>query len=566
MFKNITIKMRLVAVIGFLSVQLIIGGFVGITSLGHADGTIKALYDERLVALGRLDLVIRDMNLNEAAVAKALTGEQGDREKALKEIDARIRATDEKWGAYMATSLSPDEKKLAGEFAEARKKYMAEGLLPAIEALKTYDTQAGVAALQGPMSVLYQPVRDKIDALIRLQLEAAKAEYDQSQRVFEWVRAACIAGVLAGVALAALIGWRMIRVITDRLESAISVASRVAGGDLSQQIEITAHDETGRLMYALKNMNDSLVQIVSQVRASTDAIGTSSGQLAAGNQDLSARTEQQAGALEETASSLEELTSTVKQNADHARQANQLAQSASDVANRGGQVVSQVVETMDSITESSRKIADIIGVIDGIAFQTNILALNAAVEAARAGEQGRGFAVVAAEVRTLAQRSANAAREIKDLIGASVEKVDAGSRLVGQAGSTMQEIVESIRQVTDMMGEITAASQEQTAGIEQIHRAVSQMDQVTQQNAALVEEAAAAADAMRMQAGGLAHAVGVFKLGGMQGQMRPGAPKIAAAAAAPHAAPDTGSLAAPQRKPKAAALPTLASADEWEEF
>jgi methyl-accepting chemotaxis protein len=266
-------------------------------------------------------------------------------------------------------------------------------------------------------------------------------------------------------------------------------------------------------MDALAHMNNGLRQLVGQVRGSTDTIATASTQIAAGNQDLSARTEQQASSLEETASSMEELTSTVKQNADNARQANGLALSASQIAARGGDVVGQVVDTMASINASSNKIVDIIAVIDGIAFQTNILALNAAVEAARAGEQGRGFAVVATEVRNLAQRSAAAAKDIKLLIGDSVEQVEAGSRLVDQAGATMGEVVASITRVADIMSEITAASQEQSAGIEQVNQAITQMDQVTQQNAALVEEAAAAAEAMQDQANGLSQLVSTFKLG-----------------------------------------------------
>jgi methyl-accepting chemotaxis protein len=266
------------------------------------------------------------------------------------------------------------------------------------------------------------------------------------------------------------------------------------------------------LLQALKDMNESLVRIVGEVRAGTDTIGTASGQIATGNLDLSSRTEAQAGSLEQTAGSMEELTSTVKQNADNARQANQLVVSASDVAVKGGAVVGQVVHTMGSIKESSRKIVDIIGVIDGIAFQTNILALNAAVEAARAGEQGRGFAVVATEVRNLAQRSAAAAKEIKALIGDSVEKVDAGSKLVDDAGATMNEIVTSVKRVADIMSEITAASQEQSTGIEQVNQAIAQMDEATQQNAALVEEAAAAAMSMQDQAGNLSMVVSVFKL------------------------------------------------------
>jgi methyl-accepting chemotaxis protein len=323
---------------------------------------------------------------------------------------------------------------------------------------------------------------------------------------------------IAGVALVlgGVVAWLITRSITRPLREAITIAQTVANGDLTQRITVRSQDETGQLIQALKAMNESLVKIVDEVRAGTDTIATASGQIAAGNHDLSSRTEEQASSLEETAASMEELTSTVKQNADNAREANQLAVKASDVAGQGGMVVSQVVDTMESINQASNKIVDIISVIDGIAFQTNILALNAAVEAARAGEQGRGFAVVAAEVRTLAQRSAGAAKEIKALIDTSVEKVDAGAALVNQAGATMGEIVDSIRQVTDIMGEIAAASQEQTAGIEQINQAITQMDQVTQQNAALVGEAASASEAMQEQAGNLARMVSVFKLDSMR--------------------------------------------------
>ncbi|MET3132176.1 methyl-accepting chemotaxis protein [Oxalobacteraceae bacterium GrIS 1.11] len=323
--------------------------------------------------------------------------------------------------------------------------------------------------------------------------------------------------LLGGLWLAAMLaGWLCTRwsarSITRPLRAAIAVAHIVARGDLSGRSELCARDETGELLMALNDMSASLVRIVGAVRSSTDTIATASKQIASGNLDLSARTEQQASSLEETASSMEELSSTVKRNGDNARRANQLAVAASDVALKGGAVVARVVATMGLIDASARKIVDIIGVIDSIAFQTNILALNAAVEAARAGEQGRGFAVVAAEVRNLAQRSAAAAKEIKALIGDSVEQVGIGGKLVGQAGSTMQEIVVSVRRVTDIMGEISVASGEQENGIEQIHQAISAMDAVTQQNAALVEQAAAAAESLQDQAGGLAQVVDVFKL------------------------------------------------------
>ncbi|WP_194726579.1 methyl-accepting chemotaxis protein [Noviherbaspirillum malthae] len=574
MFKNLTIKTRLIGVIGFLSLQLIIGGVIGIASLNNANNSMRSIYDDRLVALGQLDRIIRYVNDNNSAVAKALTGEQNDVEKALKEVGERSKMIDKEWGAYMQTYLTPEEKKVAEEFTAARKAYMAEGLKAATEALQVLDTQAGVAALHGPMTKLFAPMRDKMDQLIKLQLDVAKAEYERSQTIYQWVRNSCIAGILFGVVLAALVGWWLVQAITKPLNVAVKVAASVADGDLTQKIEVRSNDETGQLMRALKNMNDSLVQIVSQVRTGTETISTASTEIAAGNQDLSARTEQQASSLEETASSLEELTSTVRQNADNARQADQLAQSASEVANRGGVVVSQVVETMGSINESSKKISDIISVIDGIAFQTNILALNAAVEAARAGEQGRGFAVVASEVRNLAQRSAAAAKEIKTLIDDSVQKVDAGSRLVGQAGSTMEEIVQSIQRVTDIMGEITAATQEQTSGLDQINQAVSQMDQVTQQNAALVEQSAAAAESMREQAGGLAHAVGVFKLNGMHSAATSGTaslprPAAQATRAVRAAAPAAGSMVAVKSSTPAkvkAPAPKVSAADGWEEF
>ena len=317
--------------------------------------------------------------------------------------------------------------------------------------------------------------------------------------------------LLTSVVCAWLITSSLVRQLGGEPEVAVNIASRIAGGDLAVEIETDSGDEHS-LMYAMRSMRDSLANIVSQVRSGTDTISTASAQIAAGNLDLSTRTEQQASSLEETASWMEELTSTVKQNSDNARQANQLAVSASSIAEKGGEVMSQVVGTMEAIHQSAQKIVDIIGVIDGIAFQTNILALNASVEAARAGEQGRGFAVVASEVRNLAQRSAAAAKEIKTLIADSVEKVDDGNKLVEQAGKTMHEVVDSIRSVTDIMGEIVAASDEQAAGIGQINQAVTQMDSMTQQNAALVEEAAAAAQSMEDQTGQLARVVSVFQL------------------------------------------------------
>jgi methyl-accepting chemotaxis protein len=331
----------------------------------------------------------------------------------------------------------------------------------------------------------------------------------EAARMRNWYIAA---GVAALLGFSAIMFFGVRRYITQPLRQVEQAATQIAAGDLTVQLAVDGDDEIARLTRAMNGISASLSAVVGQVRSGADQIALASGEIASGNQDLSNRTEQQAGNLEETASSMEELTATVRQNAENARQANQLALNASGVAARGGTVVAQVVDTMGSIDASARKIVDIIGVIDGIAFQTNILALNAAVEAARAGEQGRGFAVVAGEVRTLAQRSAAAAHEIKGLIGNSVSQVEAGSKLVQQAGATMQEVVDSVRRVTDIMAEIRTASDEQSAGIEQVNTAITHMDQVTQQNAALVEEAAAAAAAMQEEAAGLAQVVRQFTL------------------------------------------------------
>jgi methyl-accepting chemotaxis protein len=338
--------------------------------------------------------------------------------------------------------------------------------------------------------------------------QAAKA----ADTTVDFAAVAVVVAAGAALAIGAAMALLITRSVVRPIRQAVTAAETVAAGDLRLQLATEREDETGQLLNALQRMNDSLVGIVGTVRGNADSVATASGQIAQGNADLSQRTEQQASNLQETAASMEELSAAVRHNTETARQAAQLAGSAARVAESGGQVMGQMVHTMDEITTSSKKIADIIGVIDGIAFQTNILALNAAVEAARAGEQGRGFAVVAGEVRALAQRSAQAAREIKALIGASVERVEAGNALVGDAGRTMDEVVGQVRRVADLISEISAASTEQSKGIGQIGDAVNQLDQVTQQNAALVEESAAAAESLRLQAGQLAETVATFKL------------------------------------------------------
>ncbi|WP_422388870.1 methyl-accepting chemotaxis protein [Keguizhuia sedimenti] len=384
-----------------------------------------------------------------------------------------------------------------------------------IVGLAKTDGPAAIAALNKDETPLWRQIRSSLIELTKTKnSEVAAAETELEKETQERLISSLVLAAVALFAGAGIAVW-LTRSVMNQLggepDYAVEIAAEIAAGDLSATIILDEKNQSS-LLFAMKTMQASLAALVSQVRAGTETIATASTQIASGNLDLSARTEEQASSLEETASSMEELTSTVKQNADNARQANQLVQVASETAVKGGQVVANVVDTMDSITESAKKIADIIGVIDGIAFQTNILALNAAVEAARAGEQGRGFAVVATEVRNLAQRSAGAAKEIKSLIEDSVAKVHVGSRLVGQAGSTMNEVVASVARVTDIMAEITAASQEQSMGIEQINQAVMQMDQVTQQNAALVEEAAAAAESMQNQAAQLSVVVSAFKV------------------------------------------------------
>ncbi|MYM90518.1 HAMP domain-containing protein, partial [Rugamonas sp. FT82W] len=429
-----------------------------------------------------------------------------------------------------ALGLNDNEKKALADIA-ALDADVDKAFKEAIGQVLAFNSEGAAKVISGRIDPLNQQTLALINKLVDMQQAAARDVMDSSvtadRSLMMMLFLLGAVAVAIGVACAVVIT----RSITVPLSGAVEVAQKVAAGELTSQVQVEGKDETSELLQALKDMNDSLAKTVGDVRSGTDLISTASQEIASGNADLSARTESQASSLEETASSMEELTSTVKQNADNARQANQLAVTASSVAEKGGTVVAQVVETMGSIKASSSKIVDIIGVIDGIAFQTNILALNAAVEAARAGEQGRGFAVVASEVRNLAQRSAGAAKEIKELIGDSVDKVDAGSKLVDEAGQTMGLIVTSIRQVADIMGEITAATQEQSNGIEEVNQAITQMDEMTQQNAALVEEAAAAAESMQEQAEMLAQAVSIFKL--TNDQVRRPAPAVPAPRPAP---------------------------------
>ncbi|HQV87595.1 MAG TPA: methyl-accepting chemotaxis protein [Nitrosomonas sp.] len=514
MLKDMTIKSRLMLVIGLLSLLLISVGGLGLYGTNQSNMALKSVYEDRMipaVQLGKILDVWYQVRKN--AIDAAESKDVMVARKLAEEANKLVKQNEGIWAQYLATNLIPEEVVLTKTKGEQHVQYV-QSMNQSFQLAMTGEFEAAVQNVKTDTAQKFSVLRDTVFALLELQGSAVAKEHALAQSHYESNFMITSVMLAMGVFLAVIIGFLLMRAIVNPLNEAITVANAVASGDLTSRIEVNSTNETGRLLQALKTMNENLQDLVGKVRMSTDQISTASGEIATGNSDLSQRTEEQASSLEETASSMEELTSTVKQNADNARQANQLASGASEIAAKGGTVVGQVVETMSSINESSKKIVDIISVIDGIAFQTNILALNAAVEAARAGEQGRGFAVVATEVRTLAQRSAAAAKEIKELINDSVNKVEDGTRLVDEAGSTMNEIVIAVKRVTDIMSEISAASQEQSSGIEQINQAVTQMDEVTQQNAALVEEAAAAAESMQEQAQALTQAVTRFKLSG----------------------------------------------------
>jgi methyl-accepting chemotaxis protein len=512
--KNLKIGQRLALSFGSVVAILVILACISYMQMDGLDAAMEVTNQDRYPKTVVIHHIKDDINEIARGMRNVLLNTDAkDVENEFAIIVSNIDKVEKNIRKLDGTVKTPEGRRYLSALTDAHAKFrpLLDNFVRMAKSGLQADATALLFAELRPVQTAYFSTLDELAdyqaTLMEKSGDEANAQADKAKAELE---------ILAAVAifLSALFAYLATRSITRPLSQAVELARKVADGDLTGRIEVRSRDETGQLLQALKDMNEGLVRIVSQVRVGTDTIATASSQIATGNLDLSSRTEEQASSLEETASSMEELTSTVKQNADNARQSNQLVQSASEVAIKGGQVVSQVVETMGSINESAKKIVDIIGVIDGIAFQTNILALNAAVEAARAGEQGRGFAVVASEVRSLAQRSANAAKEIKALIGDSVDKVSMGSRLVNDAGTTMQEVVESVQRVTDIMSEITAASQEQTAGIEQINQAVMQMDQVTQQNAALVEEAAAAAESLQDQADKLSDVVSVFKLDG----------------------------------------------------
>jgi methyl-accepting chemotaxis protein len=507
--------------VGAVSAMLLGIGLFGLYAMSRSSDALQAAYEDRAALIEPLaDLHALQLG-SQLALAQALAQVLAPTQalpvaEAVAQIEGHIAQASQRWALYMSSPLAAQELGLARAVAEARARFVQDGLLPSVAALRSNNLKEAVRLQATKLRPLAATLEQSLAALSRLQLDQARARHEAALAHAAMLRIGWLLAIGLGVVLVAGFGYAITRSLGRQLGAepaqAAALAQRVAAGELDTPIALRDGDGSS-LMAQLKAMQSSLGAVLGRVRHHADRVATASAQIAQGNSDLSARTEQQASALQQTAASMEQLSTTVRQNADNARQANQLALGASSVAVHGGDVVGRVVDTMKGINDASRRIADIIGVIDGIAFQTNLLALNAAVEAARAGEQGRGFAVVAAEVRNLAQRSAEAAKEIKGLISASVERVEHGTALVDQAGATMSEVVTSIRRVTDIVGEISAASAEQSAGVAQVGEALSQMAQATQQNAALVEHSAAAAESLKHQALLLVQAVTVFKVG-----------------------------------------------------
>ncbi|MFL9926927.1 methyl-accepting chemotaxis protein [Herbaspirillum lusitanum] len=581
MIKNIKIGARLTLGFSVVLACATVILLIGLWRMAELEGSSEYVIDEKVAAMTAA------MNMREAGGELALA-----LRKVVTPTDAAEGKTENEHLGKILQAYTAFEGKLAALSTSAQGKALLDAsivqrkqLFPVVEAIRQQITGGNYFDAAQQLKSDFLPIHEKwmsgVAALASYQQDDMKAAHADAQASYRQAQVGMVVIGVLTLALGLFLSWYITRTIIAPLKRAGSIADTISSGDLTQIIEENGKDEAAALVNSLSGMQTNLAATLNEVKESAAIISVASREIARGNVDLSNRTESQASSLEETASSMEQLTSTVQQNAENARQANQLVVSASDYAIKGGRVVGDVVTTMGSIKESSRKIVDIIGVIDGIAFQTNILALNAAVEAARAGEQGRGFAVVASEVRSLAQRSASAAKEIKTLIGDSVDKVDAGGKLVDEAGATMNEIVTSVKHVADIMGEITAASQEQSSGIAEVNNAIAQIDEITQQNAALVEEAAAAAESLQEQSEALAHAVSIFKLHAQQASAAQAAPASIKPAPAmtrtvnppleihAAAAPAKASLPHQVARPAASAKKTAATAardDEFEEF
>ncbi|KVZ94000.1 methyl-accepting chemotaxis protein [Burkholderia ubonensis] len=563
-FKDLTIRARIGITIAFLAGLLCLIGVLGLFGMGRANDSNREIFTNQMPSAVNLGLAEMYAARERLALDRAALLAGTPEAAAAVERSRAMRAqSDAWWQKYLALPRDGEEDKLAQDVAAKRQALQREcdGFAGVVAANEHDRIADGAKQLQ----VRYNDLTVSGEALRNFQFTAGQAAFERAESTYATLRIVSIVALVAGL-VAALVSYvTLSRAIGRPLADALAHFDAIAAGDLRRRIVVTRRDEMGQLLEGLGKMQVGLVETVSTVRGGSESIATAAKQIAAGNIDLSSRTEEQASALQETASSMEQLTGTVKQNADNARQASALAANASEIANKGNVVVGQVVGTMGEINQSSAKIADIIAIIEGIAFQTNILALNAAVEAARAGEEGRGFAVVAGEVRSLAQRSSGAAKEIKTLIDASVERIRSGSALVDEAGRTMTEVIGAVQRVTDIMGEIAAASEEQSGGIDQVARAVTQMDEVTQQNAALVEEAAAAAQSLDEQAARLRETVAVFQLDDGAAQRRATVPAVARRVTPAPAPAARDSHDAPAPSP-AAPAPVAAGNDDWETF
>jgi methyl-accepting chemotaxis protein-1 (serine sensor receptor) len=563
--KGITIKTRIGLAMAFLSALLLALGALGLSGMGRASKATRDIFENQMPSAVAIEMTeayaARERLALDRAALRAAQPE--DAKKNFERATVLHGVSEDWWKKYLAIPRDADENKLAQDVT-AKREALQTVLAAYREAIAANDHDKILSTaddLQGAFVALSK----SDDALSKYQFSQSKAEFDESESSYATFRVVTIVLLAAALGAALLAYLNLRRAIARPLADALASFDAIAAGDLRKTIVARSHDEMGLMLEGLAKMQRSLTETVRTVRRGSESIASATQQIAAGNLDLSSRTEEQAASLQETASSMDQLTGTVRQNAENARQASALAANASQIANKGNEVVGQVVGTMSEINDSSAKIADIITIIEGIAFQTNILALNAAVEAARAGEQGRGFAVVAGEVRALAQRSSGAAKEIKTLIDTSVERVQSGSALVGEAGRTMEEIITAVQRVTDIMGEIASASEEQSGGINEVARAVSQMDDVTQQNAALVEQASAAAQSLQEQAERLRTAVSVFQLAD-ENPASHGAPLLVAAAGGARASKPTAqaSGAAPSRrvlpKPQARTTRTVIAA------